>query len=65
MFYLVNDCLRIVNHSTKLSKDLEEDLKNFELWLAKVEAFVENLVIDNEWNVDEIEKRLADHKVYL
>lgn len=43
--------------------DLEEDLKNFELWLIKVESIVENLTLNTKWNIDEITKKLSDHKV--
>lgn len=44
-----------------ISKDLKEDLKNFEYWLKEIELRVENLSIDVRWDLGEIEKRLSEH----
>ena len=45
-----------------ISKDIEQDLKNFEFWLEKVEKLIENLTLDAEWSANEIEIRLNEHK---
>ena len=37
-------------------------MKNFEFWLQKVEHLIENLSLSAEWSVNEIEKRLNEHK---
>ncbi|RNA25322.1 nesprin-1 [Brachionus plicatilis] len=45
-----------------MAKDLGEDLKNFQLWLATVEDLLENLSIKPEWTLSEIEHCLNEHK---
>ncbi|CAF0893673.1 unnamed protein product, partial [Brachionus calyciflorus] len=45
-----------------IAKDLEEDLKNFELWLSNVEKLVENLAINPNWSLTDIETTLNEHK---
>ena len=46
-----------------IARDLQEDMKNFEIWLQKVESIVENLCIKPDWTVIEIERNLNEHKV--
>jgi hypothetical protein len=50
---------------TNLIIDLEEDLKNFELWLQKAETLIEKLTLNSEWTINEIEIRLNEHKVSI
>ena len=45
--------------------DLEEDLKNFELWLQKAETLIDKLALNSEWTINEIEIRLNEHKVSI
>jgi hypothetical protein len=49
-------------HNEDITKDLEEDLKNFEVWLIKVELLIEDLTLNAQWNINEITKKLNDHK---
>jgi hypothetical protein len=44
---------------------LQEDLKNFEIWLQKVETLIENLTLNLDWSIVEIDKHLNEHKVNL
>lgn len=53
--------LKIMN----LIIDLEEDLKNFELWLQKAETLIDKLTLNSEWTINEIEIRLNEHKVSI
>lgn len=48
-----------------LKLDLEQDLKNFEYWLCKVEYIIESLHIEADWSLGEIEKRLNQHNVII
>jgi hypothetical protein len=49
-------------YNENVTNDLQQDLRNFEIWLEQVEELVKNLIVRPEWNLDEIEKCLSDHK---
>ena len=50
-------------YNEDITKDLKEDLKNFEDWLINVENFVENLSINRKWCLEEVENNMYEHKV--
>ncbi len=43
--------------------DLEDDLRNFEVWLNNVNSTIENLIFNYDWDLFEIEVQLNKHKV--
>jgi len=45
-----------------ITNDLEQDLKNFEIWLKRVEELVKNLTVCPNWSLSDIKKCLSDHK---
>lgn len=52
-------------YNENITRDLEQDLKNFELWLVGIESMVKKLSLDPNWSLGEIEKHLTDHKVMI
>lgn len=43
--------------------DLQADLEKFENWLNEKEIYLDNLVVDRKWNLEDIEENLRVHKV--
>ncbi len=50
-------------YNENITRDLQQDLKNFELWLVGIESMVKNLTLDPSWSLADIERHLTDHKV--
>jgi hypothetical protein len=55
----------MINNFIFIKKDLREDMRNFEIWLKNVELIIENLFLNPNWDLNEIEKNLNNHKVTI